>query len=306
MSDDPKFVGVPPGEDPVVAQYRDGVAARARAEGEKKRVKIPNLTEAQSQFNPKKDRPMTLGEMGQAQTIMGDAAEHADQPQQTLSDDSVRGLQALYTATSEQRGPMTEAEETDETDETEDSVEKPLPGKLSDAMESTDDLDLDLFMQRMRQDLINNEDQRKIIAARVKPMNLGDGIATGEFTQFVPIKPKTLEVLYRTVSPMEVEHIRRIVLEMELRDERLANMTVDRFSLMQMVASVVSINGKPLPTHLRNPGTIRVEFLEDPFMKKYAIISNYPGPFIHTLSTHSYWFDIRVRELFTMAELKNG
>jgi hypothetical protein len=310
-SKNPKFVGVPAGTDPVVSKYREGLAARAKKAGQAQRVPMPNLAQAQGQFDPKKDGAMTLSQIAQAQRNV-EAAEGVESAESGLSAETARGLQALHQEAQQQHAAQrgdSVAEETPEMeeegeDDLEETPEKRV--KISEAMAESDDLELDYLMDRARQDLINNDKQQKIIEARVKPMDLSDGITTGEFKQLVPIKPKVLEVMYRTVSPMEMEHIRRIVLEMQIRDERMSNLSVDRFTLMQTVAALVHINGQALPNHIKKPGTLEAEFLEDVFLKKYSIVGGYPGPLIHSLSTHAYWFDMRVRKLFTMDVLKNG
>jgi hypothetical protein len=296
----PTFVGVPSGEDPVVASYRKSVVQRAQRAGDAQKIPVPNLSKAQEQFDPKKDAPMTLTQMGEAQETM-DKVAGGERPSQ-LSSDTVRGLQALRKEVDEvkQKQPPPPVEE--------EPAARPQEGsqsQLGESLQEKDDLEMEYLLDRLKQDLINNDEQRDLIEKRVKPMSLADGISSGEFKQLVPIH-EALNVMYRSVSPMEIEHIRRLVLEMQLRDERLANLSVDRFSLMQTVASIVHINGEALPTHIKDPGTIRAEFLDKPFLDKYAVIGGYPSPFIHTLSTHAYWFDLRVRKLFTMEALKNG
>jgi hypothetical protein len=313
MPKKPQFVGVPQGTDPVVQEYMAGVAKRAKAAGVAQQVPMPNLAQAQAQFDPKKDGALTLAQIGAAQQNAAAVAEGEGQ-RSGLSAETARGLQALQQQVKQQQSqsqgePPVEQTETEEAPQAEEEKAAPAPespARVSEAIAEADDLELDYLMSRARQDAINNEEQQKIIEARVKPMDLSTGITTGEFRQLVPIKPGVLEVMYRTVSPMEMEHIRRLVLEMQLRDERMSNLSVDRFTLMQTVAAIVHIGGQALPAHIKNPGTLEAEFLDDVFSQKYSIIGGYPSPMIHALSTHAYWFDMRVRRLFTMEALKNG
>lgn len=318
MSDDPKFVGVPAGKDPTVAKYMEGLAKRAKQQGEQHRVPVPNLQQAQESFNPKKEGAMTLAQIGQAQRNVEAASQAGeDAGRRELSPQTARGLQALQAEVQKQKaeqdmtkeaepGEKAQAEPVKKTAEEKADQENKDKVRLREALDDTDDLELEYLLARSRQDLINNEEQRKLIESKVKPMDLSDGILTGEFAQLVPIKPGVLEVKFRTISPMEMEHIRRLVLEMQLRDERMSNLSVDRFTLMQTVAAIVHINGQALPSHVKNPGTVNAEFLDDVFLQKYSIIGGYPSPMIHSLSTHLYWFDLRVRKLFSIEDVKNG
>lgn len=305
----PQFVGVKPGTDPVVSEYQKGVAARAKAAAERQREPIPDLGLAQNQFDPKKDKPMTLGQIGDAQKAMDTVANQGEEGKRALSPGTLSGLQALHQQASEQRKELPPEEAPKpmlaEAEEGKSSASAEEKERMSQVLRESDDLELEAMMRNMRQDMINNDKQRDIIEAKVKPMNLADGITTGEYRQLVPIK-EGLEVLFRSVSPMENEEIRRMVIEMQLKDERLANLSVDRLTLMQTVAAIVHVNGQTMPTHLKNTGTIEAEFLEETFKKKYAIFSSYPSALLHVLATHAYWFDLRVRKLFTMDELKNG
>lgn len=308
----PQFVGVKPGRDPVVSSYTAGLAQRAKAAGQAGKVPIPNLAAAAADYRPEKDGPMTLSGIAQAQENI----RHMDTSEKptSLRPETLAGLRALHDQTASQQQPP----EPTPPPPTASSVETaPTPPASKDDKKSVTrereeddgvaDIDFDLMMQRVRSDVLNNEEERKAVEARVKEMQLADGLMTGEFKQLVPIKPGALEVLFRTISPMENDEIRRHVLTQVLEDEKLSNLMGERYGFMQTVAAIVSINGQEFPKHLRTQkGQVGHVFDWDVFNKKLATFMSYPTPLIHSLSTHAYWFDLRVRKLFSSTSLKNG
>jgi len=307
MPDQPKRVGVPNGPDDIVARYQQGLAKRAKAASEAQRgdFKMPNLANADKAYDPKKDRPMTLSEMGQAQQNMQQVAQGEEKG--SLSPETVKGLQALQQASQEEVKRQNQAPSQPTVEEEKGSPEKEefkaSPDQVAESLDSMDDLDLDIMMQRVRNDIINNETERKAIEARVDEIDLEEGLATGEFTQDVPIRPGKLVVKFRTVSPMENDHLRRILFNWNAEDARAQALSGERYGLMQTVASVVKINGTQLPRHVDQQSE---EFDEKVFLQKYTLFSKYPTPLIHALGTHAFWFDSRVRKLFTTENLKNG
>lgn len=308
----PKAIGVKPGADPVVAKYTAGIVERAKASREKDRVSIPDLSAAMSQYRPGRDAPMTMAGIAQAQeNIRAMSEPNAPDPNRPqLRTETVAGLKALHEAAAAAQQPPTPPQETKPA-----TAEKPEEKKsftrLSDeerrAAAETTDLDFDMMMARMRNDVINNEEERKAIEATLTPMDLADGLMTGEFRQFVPIQKGKLEVMYRSLSPMENEEMRRKILEEVLADERMSNQAGEKLAMFQMVASIHSLNGQEMPKHTKalakGPGR---EFIWSVFLDKVTLFMNYPGPLIHALTTHAHWFDLRVRRLFSSTALKNG
>lgn len=315
----PKFVGMPStGQDPVVSKYTQGIVERARAAGGAHKVPIPDLAAAAAEYRPEKDGPMTLGQIAEAQENIRTMDNDQAAPKKTLSPETVAGLRALHDQVAAQQVPApppTPPPAPEAPVVASSAPAKPEPAKKSVTKLSEDekrdvaetsDLDFDLMMARLRSDVINNQEERKAVEARLKPMDLSDGLLTGEFKQHVPIYPGKLEVVFRTITPLENEELRRKVLEHVLEDERFANVMGEKYGFMQTVAAVHSLNGQELPKHLTAGDKGGRKFLWDVFEKKVSVFMAYPGPLIHALGTHAYWFDLRVRALFTSAALKNG
>lgn len=297
--------GIPPpkgigkaGADPVVRKYTEDLAARARSAGAKDKVPIPDLGMAAAQYRPGKDGPMTLSQIAVAQENIGNMSNNT-KPQ--LRPETVQGLSALSAAVAKENAPAAAA-----------PSEPQAPPKkfiVSDdnkkAASELSDLDLDLMMARIRNDVINNEEERKFVEKDLVPMDLADGLMTGVFTQKVPVIAGKMEVVFRSLTPFENEEMRRAILDDVLKDERFANMAGERLAMWQTVASVHIFNGNEMPSHLRDVAGGK-EFLWEVFRLKVARYENYPSPLIHALTTHAYWFDLRVRRLFSNTALKNG
>ena len=166
-------------------------------------------------------------------------------------------------------------------------------------------MELDLLLERVKSDVINNERERKEIEKRVEPIDLGQGLVTGEWTQTVPIKEGVLTVKFRTLSAQENEAFRALIFRWNAEDPQAINLSSERFGLMQTVAAIVSISGNAFPSHMRREGA-RLVFDEEIFLTKYYQVSSYAAPLIHALGTHAFWFDQRVRKMFTSDNLKNG
>lgn len=305
----PKAIGVNVSGDSTVRKYTAGIAARAKAAGNAARgdVQVPDLAAATSQYRPGKDAPMTLSQIAQAQENIKTMDPEQQKP--GLKPETVAGLRALHEATAAQQQPAPTTPPTEKSEEK--PPEKKSVTKLSEdekrAAAETADLDFDVMLARMRNDIINNEEERKAVEARLKPMDLTDGLLTGEFKQHVPISPGKLEVGFRTISPLENGEMRKHILQVIIEDERFSNMAGEELAFMQMVASVHMLNGQEMPSHLKKGDKLTIRIFDwDAFNQKLALFRTYPTPLIHALSTHAHWFDLRVRKLFSSADLKNG
>jgi len=300
----PVTVGFPPQpkgvENPAAAQYKQDVAERARQAEEARRAQqpIPDLNRAAAQHEVARDGNTTLGSLAmQQKAVDGIGGEAADPTKRVLSQGTLAGLAALQQEVGTQQPTAVPPQNETPTGAS--------PNKMAAIMEQMDDLELEQMLRRSNKDLINNPEQQKLIDKLVTPLDLGEGLATGEFSQVVPIKKDVLTVKFRSVSPMENEEIRKIIFQMELDDKRLIGLTSERFSLMLCVASLVQLNGSRLPAHVTGTASQMV-FHEDQFMRKYELVRRYPPALVHTLMTHSYWFNLRVNKLFVLDDIKNG
>lgn len=296
--------------DSVLQQYKAGIAARAAARRVGEQRNIPNLAQANEQFRPTRDGPMSLATMQKAQNLV-DPPEKGSVP--GLSQDTLAGLKAINDAARQHQqqhppqGPKTmeTAATTQSTDQRIELPEDVKKKQLEEKVKDLDDLEFDRMMRAIQTDIINNEKEREAVRKRVKPIDLAEGLASGQFTQDVAIRDG-LTIRYRSVSSLENQHIRLLLFDWIDKDPKKENMSAELYGLMLSVASIVRINTNELPSHLVGPDHLSRTFNEDVFTKKFNLFCSYPMPLIHAIAVHGSWFDMRVRELFTSDNLKNG
>jgi len=305
-----------PAQADALAEYQRGVAERAARMREKRSASrsIPDLSQANEAYDPKRGA-MTLDQLGKAQRSLEDPP--AGEKGAGLSPATIAGLQALKTEMDKRRvaqptqesSPMAETAQTPSAEPTKDKEPpKATRSAVTSTLRDMDDFELSHLSARIQRDVINNERERKAVEARLKEegseISLEDGLATGSFTQVVPISER-LRVTFRTLSPHENRCIRLLLWKWVSDDPRLENLASDVYGMMLIVAAVSQINSNRLPDHLKGD-LFRSEFDEEVFTQKYNLLSRYPAPLVHALGVHGNWFDERVRAAFTSEALKNG
>jgi len=219
----------------------------------------------------------------------------------SLSPDTQESLRAL--AEFQRKAQHTQEVSVDETkqDKVQEKAEKLDKDSKSGVPEKEFLNDLKALLDNPKQwDALNNPERRKEIETRCKPMDITDVILHGEVRQEVTIKPKTLTVIYRSVSADEDLAVKRMMFGETGGDRYL----MDKYAIMQLTLGIVSINGEPLPSHL----TDDKKFDDKLFQKKYETLLRFPIQFIADLGIQYQWFDDRVRELFvgTTEAVKNS
>ncbi len=312
---EPKFVGVPEGPDSVVRSYREQVRARAKAARDA-RPKIGDLSEADALYDPKRSPPMTIGQVTEGARRMNETPEE-QRPQAGLSPETIAGLRDLSSRAAQlrQEQQMSEPEEQPRmperpaVDREEEPIEQPEDIKrevASTQLAKLDDWEFERLMNNIQHDTINNPEQRKAIEELVEEFDLAKCLATGDWTQEVPVVPDKLSVTYRLVSPYENQAVRLLLYKWIDDDPRLDALAGEIYSLMMIVASIVKIGSTQLPDHLVGPNPYEREFDDKAFTLKYNMVRHYPNPLIHAIGVHSGWYDMRAREAMRVTNLKGG
>jgi hypothetical protein len=174
--------------------------------------------------------------------------------------------------------------------------------KIKKSLENMDEFDFNTFRNMMVKDLLNNEEQRKIIEERLEPIDVTDLILHGMARQVVPIIPGKFEPEFQTVSAEQALALKRlIVLEaksLDVGDRYL----LDKHSFMELAAGIHAINKKPLPSQFDKDGS----FQDELFLKKFNLVIKYPLHMLSSLGINYFWFELRVRRLFKTENIKNG
>jgi hypothetical protein len=148
--------------------------------------------------------------------------------------------------------------------------------------------------------VLNNKKRRQEIEGRCAPMNLEDLILKDEVTQLVPVVPDKFEVTYRSMTPEENLYIKRYIAK---NDQGQSDQYVmEKFGILQLVCSVVAINGRAMPEFRKGSGEVD----DKAFDAKLAMLLKKSGYVIADLGINYYWFDIRVRKLLNPDALGNG
>jgi hypothetical protein len=175
--------------------------------------------------------------------------------------------------------------------------------QLKKVVNNLDDFDFQTFRDMQMKDVLNNEEQKKLIESRLEPMDLADLIVNGYVTQQVPINAK-LTVEYQSSGGEEDLAIKRLVVQ-DARQQGILlddQYVLDKYRLMIVALNVRSINKKPLLDHRDANG----RFDDGKFWDKFNQVVRFNMHLLATLAINGFWFDIRVRRLFTAESLGNG
>lgn len=171
-----------------------------------------------------------------------------------------------------------------------------------EAARKLDDFDFNALRERMMKDMLNNEEQKKLIEDRLEPLAIDDLIMKGYVAQRVPIIPGKFEPTFRSMSAEEDLAIKRLIMleskQLEVSDRYI----LDKFALMSVVLGVIAINSNPLPDYKDADG----RFNDVKFWEKFNFLTRNSFHMLASLGVNYYWFDIRVRGLFVAKNLGNG
>lgn len=214
-----------------------------------------------------------------------------------LSDESRQSLKELEAFQQQAQEAQVESA-SEQTRQGEEQVQGKIQDNLANELGIDDPEEFFKSLQREMSDL-DNPEVRKSIEDRLQPLSLEQLLTEGEAHQDVPIVRGKLIVTYRTVSGEEDLAIKRGLYGEKGSDRYL----FDRLGIMQLACGLHSINGEPLPNHLKDSGA----FDQDLFVVKFKRVRRFPMPLLASLGVNFQWFDQRSRRLFIdVGELKNG
>lgn len=171
-----------------------------------------------------------------------------------------------------------------------------------------DEYDLAAWRENM-DNIFNRPEEANAVKARCIPVRIADIIARSSVEQLVPIvqavdgdESDRLEVVYRTVTKKEEREIKKLLSEQSKEAVVSESYLIDAFGVMVLTCAMVSINGKPLGSHLDSKGA----FDRDAFANKLDKVLNMSNSFLACLGAHYYFFEARIRARLSAQGIKNG
>lgn len=208
------------------------------------------------------------------------------------------GSPILSAATQSQLEAMGTASKVAESEAEKKSVEEEAKKAVEDKKEELFDM-FDFGGQNEAERVLNNKKRRQEIEKRCEPMAIEDLLMRDEVRQLVQIVPDKFFVVFRSLTPEESLFIKQILAREQAPSDSYA---LEKYSLLQLACSVVSINGKEFTDHRNKDGDPQ----DDLFKLKMKQLMKKSGYVINDLGINYMWFDIRVRKLLTSDTLGNG
>lgn len=174
--------------------------------------------------------------------------------------------------------------------------------EVEKALRNMDEFDFGTFREIMMKDLVNNEEQRKIVEERLQPLDLSELLMNGRVQQHIPIVPGKYEPVFNSFTGEDELALRRLLMHERNSMQGPDRYLMDKFQLMTLALGIAKINQTVFPSHLNEKG----DFDDDRFWLKFNKILKLPFHMLASMGVHFYWFDIRVRKLFVAERLKNG
>ncbi len=176
------------------------------------------------------------------------------------------------------------------------------PEEQKKVLESLDQFDRNALEEAITRDLINNDEQRQIIEERLEPLDLSSYIMQGFITQRIPVVPGVFEFTLQSYDAQSDLEVKRMITEEVKGSVGQGQYYLDRYSMMTIALGLHSFGHSHMPSHLDNRGY----FDKEKFLEKLQLVLRLPFHVIAAIGVHYHWFDIRVRKLVTVQNLKNG
>lgn len=251
---------------------------------------------------------MRNGEWVAPQRLRSTAPTPQGQQRALLSQETVAGLKALedFQAQRDNAESGAQVEQAHDVEASPARAVGATEARMTDSdkkelLDSLDDFDLNRVKTALFKDLLNNEEQKKLIESRLKPLDLTDLITKGRVTQVVPIR-EGFAPEFQSYSGDEDLVIKRLISEEADTLKPSDRYLLDKYTLMGVTIAIRSINKMLLPDYRDANGA----FNEEAFWKKYNLVSRWDYHMLASLMINWFWFDMRVRQLFKADTLGNG
>lgn len=173
--------------------------------------------------------------------------------------------------------------------------------KAQERLELMDSFEYSSLRNAMTRDVLNNPEQRKLIEARLQPLEIDDLIVRGRVTQRVPIIPKKFEVEFTSMNGFDDLALKRLIMQESQQLEVTQQYLLDKYAFMALTCGVTSINSTRLLPHLDSKGV----FNDELFLEKFNFVLSQPLHMLASIGVNHTWFEMRVRKLFVAEKVGN-
>lgn len=180
--------------------------------------------------------------------------------------------------------------------------QKEVDEKLKKAINQMDAFEFNEWRQLMMRELLNSEEQRKIIEDRLEPLDLGEVVMTGLVSQTVPIVPGKYEIEVRSFDGQMDLALKRLVMSESRSTEVTEQYLLDKYTFMSTALGLVRVNNKRFPDVVDDKGN----FSDELFYQKFNMVMKLPVHMLSSIGVNVMWFEMRVRRLFRAQEVGNG
>jgi len=174
--------------------------------------------------------------------------------------------------------------------------------RFKEVIRDMDDFDFDQLRRTMNDDNIRNPEQRKIIEARLSPLNVDELILRNRVRQKIPILPGKFEPTFMSMTGDDELAIKRLLMKESSSVEVTDQYLLTKWGFMSMTVGLYAINNNVIPTHLDKEDN----FDDKLFWTKFRWVMKRPLHMCASLGANHAWFEIRVRKLFTAEIVGNG
>lgn len=227
--------------------------------------------------------------------MVGMAVKPPPPPPGQLREETVQGLSQLA---KDQQKKIDSASNTVEPTTTETAK---VDNIGSSPMDDMDVFDIHRLRAALSRDILNNDEQRKIIEARLQPISIDEILISGTVVQKVPVIPGKFEPIFEHVSGEVDLELKALVGEKCKALDLGEQYFLDMYALYTLAAGTQGINSLRFPDYRENG-----QFNKERFKQRYEKVSRLIAPMLASLAANFTWFDQRVKRLFRAETIKNG
>lgn len=167
---------------------------------------------------------------------------------------------------------------------------------------------LDFFEASQRAEgdqVLRSKQRKKGIETRCQPLSLDDLLYVGWVKQKVPVIPEKFEPVFRSLTQPESLFLSKYVAKKIDAEKTLNSKYAQEFNaLCVLTCSLVTVTGRnDLPAHLDSNGEVDENAFE---LKMKSLIKSTSMYVLMDLGIQYDWFDVRVKKLLNVDDVKNG